>query len=77
MTECLCCKRTESGKSGHFCDNCWLYLMPDVRKGEVGVKWGDIWAMLCGWHATHKEDDKDYEFVHQIILGCYKYEGRS
>ena len=73
--QCLCCKKSQTGKNGHYCDNCWDYLMPE--RGQEGIGWDNIWTMIAHWHATHDESDKNYEFVDQIITGCYVYEGRT
>lgn len=77
MTKCICCQTNEVNKTEIMCDNCWRYLMPDKDWEGDRLKWGDIWTILCHWHALHDKTDKDYEFVHNIVIGCYKYEGRT
>ncbi len=73
----MCCLVSEVSKGGQesHCDNCWNYLMP-ANYTSNGLQWGDIWSILCHWHAIHDEQDNDFEFVHKIILLCYKHEGR-
>ena len=71
--KCLCCKTNEvdmtKGQTSH-CDDCWDYLM---GKGKDGIKWGDIWTLMCHWHATHEEGDKDFDFAHDVILTAYSH----
>lgn len=72
---CICCQTNEVGNSEIICENCWRYLMPKKHWQGAKLEWGDIWVILCHWHALHDVDDKDYEFVHKIILLCYQHEG--
>jgi len=73
---CLCCKTNETNKSEAMCDNCWNYMMPD--KDWVGDKleWGDIWTILCHWHAQHDDDDKNFDFCHDVILVAFNQKWR-
>lgn len=66
---CLCCKIGEIGKNTFYCENCWNYLMPN--KGVDGIAWGDIWTLVAHWHACHDAFDKDYDFVHDVVLVAY------
>ena len=73
--KCICCKSNKSNKTESYCDNCWNYLMPE--RNQKGITWQDIWTLISYWHATHDESDKDYDFVHDVILVAFspKYHG--
>jgi len=51
-------------------------MMPD--KDWVGDKleWGDIWTILCHWHAQHDDDDKNFDFCHDVILVAFNQKWR-
>ena len=68
LTFCVCCLKNEVSKNGQttHCDNCWNYLMPSTHPAE-GLQWGDIWTIICHWHATHDKLDKDYDFCNDVI----------
>jgi len=72
-TYCKCCKKnivdTSKGQQSH-CDNCWDYMMGE---GKDGLQWGDIWMLMCHWHSTHDEGDKDFDFAHDVILTAYSH----
>ena len=72
MKTCDCCKTNDVGKNTFYCESCWSFLLPD--RDKAGITWGDIWYMLCHWHSLHDESNKDYEFVHQLVIQAYKYE---
>ena len=72
--QCICCKKNLINDS-NFCQTCFDYLIP--HRGQTGITWGDIWALVAHWYATHDETDKDYEFCNDVIKIVYreKYHG--
>jgi hypothetical protein len=44
-----------------------------MGKGKDGIQWEDLWTLMCHWHATHDEGDKNFDFAHDIILVAYSH----